>query len=79
MEKIQYLELDAPFRTSFLYNNLMYAAISYMVEEITNQTWEQYVTEHILQPLHMEDTNFSVTTSQEKDDHAFPYIEKTKI
>ncbi|MED4240971.1 serine hydrolase, partial [Priestia megaterium] len=77
-EKIQYLELDAPFRTSFLYNNLMYATISYMVEEITNQTWEQYVTEHILQPLHMEDTNFSVTTSQEKDDHALPYIEKNE-
>ncbi|MED4050733.1 serine hydrolase [Priestia megaterium] len=77
-EKIQYLELDAPFRTTFLYNNLMYATISYMVEEITNQTWEQYVTEQILQPLHMEDTNFSVTTSQEKDDHALPYIEKNE-
>ncbi|MFL7944378.1 serine hydrolase (plasmid) [Priestia megaterium] len=77
-EKIQYLELDAPFRTSFLYNNLMYATISYMVEEITNQTWEQYVSEHILQPLHMEDTNFSVTTSQAKDDHALPYIEKNE-
>ncbi|MED4025789.1 serine hydrolase [Priestia megaterium] len=77
-EKVQYLELDAPFRTSFLYNNLMYATMSYMVEEITNQTWEQYVSEHILQPLHMEDTNFSVTTSQAKDDYAFPYIEKNE-
>ncbi|WP_195696749.1 serine hydrolase [Priestia megaterium] len=77
-EKIQYLELDAPFRTSFLYNNLMYATLSYVVEEITHQTWEQYVSEHILQPLHMEDTNFSVTTSQAKDDHALPYIEKNE-
>ncbi|MFC3882101.1 serine hydrolase [Bacillus songklensis] len=76
MEKIRHLELDAPFRTTFLYNNLMYATISYMVEKITHQTWEQYVTEHILQPLHMEQTNFSVTTSQEADDHALPYIEK---
>ena len=76
--KIQHLELDAPFRTAFLYNNLMYATLSYMVEEITNQTWEQYVAEHILQPLHMEDTNFSVTTSQENDDHALPYIEKNE-
>jgi CubicO group peptidase (beta-lactamase class C family) len=76
MEKIRHLELDAPFRTTFLYNNLMYATISYMVENITHQTWEQHVTEHILQPLHMEQTNFSVTTSQEVDDHALPYIEK---
>ena len=51
VEKIKHLSLDAPFRTAFLYNNLMYATISYIVENITNQTWEQYVTEHILDPL----------------------------
>lgn len=78
MEKIKHLELDAPFRTSFLYNNLMYVTMSYMVEKITNQTWEQYVSEHILQPLNMENTNFSVTASQENDNHALPYIEKDK-
>lgn len=75
-EKIRHLELDAPFRSAFLYNNLMYATISYIAENITNQTWEQYVTEHILDPLQMERTNFSVTTSQKSDDHALPYIEK---
>ncbi|MCP1123599.1 serine hydrolase [Bacillus sp. 3103sda1] len=75
-EKICHLELDAPFRSAFLYNNLMYAMISYIAENITNQTWEQYVTEHILDPLQMERTNFSVTTSQKSDDHALPYIEK---
>ncbi|MBC6971559.1 serine hydrolase [Bacillus sp. Xin] len=76
VEKTRYLELDAPFRTTHLYNNLMYTTISYMIEQITHQTWEQYVTEHILQPLHMEHTNFSVITSQKADDYALPYIEK---
>ena len=75
VEKIKHLSLDAPFRTTFLYNNLMYATISYMVELITNQTWEQYVTEHILEPLHMQQTNFSVTDSQNTNDYALPYIE----
>ncbi|PEB50603.1 penicillin-binding protein [Bacillus pseudomycoides] len=75
VEKIKHLSLDAPFRTAFLYNNLMYATISYMVERITNQTWEQYVTEHILEPLHMQQTNFSVTDSQNTNDYALPYIE----
>ncbi|MGG0239753.1 serine hydrolase [Bacillus rhizoplanae] len=75
-ENVRHLELDAPFRSAFLYNNLMYATISYIAENITNQTWEQYVTEHILDPLQMERTNFSVTTSQKSDDYALPYIEK---
>jgi CubicO group peptidase (beta-lactamase class C family) len=76
VEKIRHLEMDAPFRTTFLYNNLMYITISYIVEQITHQTWEQYVTEHIMQPLHMNHTNFSVITSQGTDDHALPYVEK---
>lgn len=75
VEKIKHLQLDAPFRTAFLYNNLMYATISYIVENITNQTWEQYATEHILEPLNMRHTNFSVTDSQTTDDYALPYIE----
>ncbi|MCI0764428.1 serine hydrolase [Bacillus sp. TL12] len=76
VEKIKHLSLDAPFRTAFLYNNLMYATISYLVESITNQTWEQYVTEHILEPLQMEQTNFSITDSQNTNDYALPYVEK---
>ncbi|KFN01490.1 serine hydrolase [Bacillus clarus] len=76
IEKIKHLPLDAPFRTAFLYNNLMYATISYIVENITNQTWEQYVTEHILEPLHMQQTNLSVTDSQNTSDYALPYIQE---
>ncbi|MEY8347188.1 serine hydrolase [Bacillus cereus] len=74
--KIKHLPLDAPFRTAFLYNNLMYATISYIVENITDQTWEQYVKEHILEPLQMEQTNFSVTDSQNTNNYALPYVEK---
>lgn len=76
VENIRHLELDAPFRSAFLYNNLMYATISSIVENITNETWEQYTTEQILNPLQMEHTNFSVATSQKSNDHALPYIEK---
>ncbi|PGE99323.1 penicillin-binding protein [Bacillus pseudomycoides] len=76
VEKTKHLSLDAPFRTAFLYNNLMYATISYIVENITNQTWEQYAKEHILAPLQMEQTNFSVTDSQNTNDYALPYVEK---
>ncbi|WP_144551004.1 serine hydrolase [Bacillus mycoides] len=76
VENIKHLPLDAPFRTAFLYNNLMYATISYIVENITDQTWEQYVKEHILEPLQMEQTNFSITDSQNTNDYALPYVEK---
>ncbi len=75
VEQIKYLSLDAPFRTTFLYNNLMYVTISYLVEKITSRSWEQYVTEHILEPLNMQQTNFSVTDLPNTDNYALPYIE----
>lgn len=75
-EKMKYLPLEAPFRGAFLYNNLAYATLSYIAENITNQTWEEYVTEHILEPLQMNQTNFSVTDSQRTDNYALPYISK---
>ena len=53
----------------------MYATISYIVENITNQTWEQYVAEHILATFKYEHTNLSVTDSQNTDDYALPYTE----
>jgi CubicO group peptidase (beta-lactamase class C family) len=75
-EKIKHLPLDTPFRTSFLYNNLMYVTMETIVETITNQTWKQYVTENILQPLLMEKTNFSVTNVQNTTNYAHPHVEK---
>lgn len=75
-EKMKHLPLNAPFRSAFLYNNLAYATLGYIAENITNQTWEEYVTEHILEPLQMDQTNFSVTDSQRTDNYALPYISK---
>jgi CubicO group peptidase (beta-lactamase class C family) len=40
-------------RQTFLYNNLMFAGVGYMIELQSGRTWEQFVRERILQPLDM--------------------------
>jgi CubicO group peptidase (beta-lactamase class C family) len=43
----------------FVYSNSNYAALGLLVETVSGQTYEQYVREHILEPLGMTRTYFS--------------------
>ena len=48
-----------PFRTTFLYNNLLYAIAGYIVGRLAGKSWEDVVTERILTPLGMAHSDFS--------------------
>jgi CubicO group peptidase (beta-lactamase class C family) len=74
-ERLQYLEPTRDFRTTWQYQNLMYATAGYLIEIISGQTWEEFIRQRILEPLGMSDTNFSVHDSQQTPDFALPYKE----
>ncbi len=44
--------------THFEYSNAGYQLLSYLIEEISNQTYMEYLTENIFEPLNMTDTGF---------------------
>jgi CubicO group peptidase (beta-lactamase class C family) len=75
-EKTRYLEPSAPIRQTFLYNNLMYAAVGYVIELQSGKTWENFVRERIFAPLDMTNTVFTVGEMEKATDHAVPYTEK---
>ncbi len=76
VERVRYLPLSADLREKFQYNNLMYLTAGYLTEQLTGKTWEEAVRDRILNPLEMERTNFSVSESQEDEDHAKGYKEE---
>ncbi|HSR54202.1 MAG TPA: serine hydrolase [Acidobacteriota bacterium] len=73
LHRLQYLPLSKGLRETWQYNNLMFVMAGYLVGQIRGQTWEEAITELVLQPLGMNDTNFSVNDSQESEDYALPY------
>ncbi|HEY9669882.1 MAG TPA: serine hydrolase [Waterburya sp.] len=75
-ERLQYLEPTHELRTVFQYQNLMYMTAGYLVGEIAQSSWEEFVQQEIFTPLEMRDSNLSVETSQNADDFALPYREK---
>ena len=76
VERLAYLDSSVDFRTLFQYNNLMYATAGYLIEVVTDQTWEEFVATRIFKPLGMSTSNTGVENLQETDDYALPYEEK---
>src|SRR2546429_2469661 len=59
-ERLKYLEPQEPMRETFLYNNLMFAAVGYMIGLQSGKPWEQFVRERILDPLDMKATGYTI-------------------
>jgi CubicO group peptidase (beta-lactamase class C family) len=74
-ERLKYLEPTKPLRTTFLYNNMMYAGAGYVVELLSGKTWEDFLRERIFNPLGMKSTVFSIEELEKQPDHGVPFTE----
>jgi CubicO group peptidase (beta-lactamase class C family) len=59
VEKLRYLELNKPIRSTFQYNNLMFLTAGYLGGRISGTSWEDLVRQRVLEPLGMTTTKFS--------------------
>jgi len=75
-EKLVYLEPEQPIRTTFLYNNLMFAAVGYLIELQSGKTWEQFVKERIFDPLEMTSTSYSIADMLQQPEFGVGYTER---
>ncbi|HEY3132267.1 MAG TPA: serine hydrolase [Acidobacteriota bacterium] len=75
-EKLKYLEPQEPMRETFLYNNLMFSAVGYIIELKSGKTWEQFVQDRILAPLDMKSTTYTISEMVRHPDHGVPFREK---
>jgi CubicO group peptidase (beta-lactamase class C family) len=55
------------------YSNVGFVLLGYLIEQLTNQTFEQYCQDNILTPLKMHNTSFHPDTL-DKDRLATPYV-----
>lgn len=73
---LQYLEPNEDFRNKWQYQNLMYMTAGFLVGKLKETTWESFVQDHLLEPLGMTSSLFSVEEMQLQPDFAVPYMEK---
>jgi CubicO group peptidase (beta-lactamase class C family) len=75
-DKVKYLEPQEPLRQTFLYNNLMYAAVGYIIGLQSGKPWEEFVRERIFKPLDMTSTVYSIADMTKQPDFGVPFTEK---
>src|SRR5437870_3874552 len=73
VRRIRYLKPATSFRSGYAYDNILYMAAGQLIEEVSGETWEQYIHNHVFAPLGM---NHSTDTDAEfhaNPDHARPH------
>jgi CubicO group peptidase (beta-lactamase class C family) len=75
-DRLKYLEPEQPLRQTFLYNNLMFAGVGYMIELQSGKPWEQFVRERILTPLEMKSTGYTIAELESSPEHGVGFTEK---
>jgi CubicO group peptidase (beta-lactamase class C family) len=75
-EKLVYLAPQEPMRQTFLYNNLMFAAVGYLIELQSGKTWEQFVKEKIFDPLQMNSTSYSIADMLKRPEFGVGFTER---
>lgn len=78
VDRLKHLEFSKDFRETWQYNNLMYATAGYIIELVTGLPWEEFVKTRILEPLGMNNSNFSVDVMKSNKDYSLPYALKEK-
>src|SRR5271165_6172089 len=75
-DRLIYLEPQEPMRETFLYNNLMFAAVGQMIELQSGKRWEDFVRERILNQLDMKATGYSIADMTRQPNFGVPFTEK---
>ena len=73
--QMRYMNLEKPFRTSYVYNNVMYSLAGQIIEYTDGRTWDVFLTEELFRPIEMYSATTSITQLKENDNLAYPHQE----
>ena len=54
VRRIRYLKPATSFRSGYAYDNILYMAAGQLIEEVSGETWEQYIHDHVFAPARNE-------------------------
>jgi CubicO group peptidase (beta-lactamase class C family) len=74
LARLPQMEQVAPFRTEWRYSNLMYSAAGGVLEEMSGESWDDYMSKRVFQPLGMAHTKTSVKSLSGLANVAVPHV-----
>ncbi|HWC57326.1 MAG TPA: serine hydrolase [Sphingomicrobium sp.] len=77
VHRIRYLKPATSFRSGYAYDNILYMAAGQLIEEVSGETWEKYIHDHVFGPLGMVNSTDTDPEFQANPNHARPHSRNT--
>lgn len=71
---LRYLKPASSFRDRFDYDNLLYMVAGQLIPAVTGQSWEDFVTRRVLEPLGMSDCSANYNRISDRRNVAAPHV-----
>lgn len=71
--RMRYHEFEAPFRSRYVYSNVMYLVAGEIIPAVTGLSWDEFVENRFFLPLGMERANTSITQIADGENAAWPH------
>lgn len=75
LHHVKYIDLEKPFRSSYVYSNVMYSLAGQVIEYTDGRTWDEFLQEKFFQPMGMTTATTSITQLKESQNLAYPHQE----
>ncbi len=72
---VRHQPLEVPFRSGYVYSNMMYMVAGEVIEGATGISWDDFLPQRLFRPLGMSSANVSITQISEGDNAAWPHQE----
>jgi CubicO group peptidase (beta-lactamase class C family) len=73
VRRIRYLKPATSFRSAYAYDNILYMAAGQLIEDVSGESWERYIHNHVFAPLGMANSTDSDAEFQANPNHARPH------
>jgi CubicO group peptidase (beta-lactamase class C family) len=73
VRRLRYIKPATSFRSAYAYDNVLYMVAGQLIEEVSGQTWEQFVKQHVYRPLGMNHSTVSDTELQATANRGKPH------
>jgi CubicO group peptidase (beta-lactamase class C family) len=71
--RMRYHQFEEPFRSSYVYSNVMYLVAGEIVAAVAGMSWDEFMVEKLFRPLGMDRTNTSIHDISDNDNAAWPH------
>ena len=73
VRRLRHIRPATSFRSGYAYDTVLYMVAGQLIEEVSGQTWEQFVRQHIFRRLDMDESTADDRSRNANRNHARPH------